>query len=193
MDLAVLKTDFQLDWNLGLSRLAVAPFVLAPSGPALTYITPAPPEESHGGPAFKKFRPSEGVASSRPAAAGGALPGPSGEPKGQGKGKAPQGKSTDKQQNMNVMISELTGMMGRQSPTDVQRYIDAKFAGNETDRRAIGTIMSTYCRHCLRNSRAVVKHPLATCKAMGKQPSTACPKCARLGITEYHWPDKCSN
>ena len=94
---------------------------------------------------------------------------------------------------MNAMLSELSGMMGRQSPAAVQQYIDAKFQSNEADRRAIGTIMNTYCRHCLRNSRAVVKHTQAACQALGNQPSTSCPKCARLGVTVYHWPDKCSS
>eukprot|EP00959_Pyramimonas_sp_CCMP1952_P307314 6432277-Pyramimonas_sp.AAC.1 len=84
---------------------------------------------------------------------------------------------------VDYLLAELGGMMGRQQPPAVQAYIDAKFSGTPAEIAAIRQIMGTYCRHCIRNSTAVVKHSQATCKAMGNLPNMPCLKCARLGRT----------
>ncbi|CAK0847543.1 unnamed protein product, partial [Prorocentrum cordatum] len=208
----MLCSEFSLDWSLGLSRLAVAPFVMAPPGPAVTaVVTSGSPEGAPGavgGPAYKRLR-------ADPAQGGGGAPGGNGswapqqglpqqhqnQPNsfGQntGKGGKPQapgtgkgGNNNHKKANVTAMLSELGNMVGRQQPAAVQAFVDANHQGSPDDKEAIRSIMGTYCRHCLLGSRRLVQHSRAQCRQEGGVPATPCSRCAQKGIVAFHWQEE---
>ncbi|CAK0791283.1 unnamed protein product, partial [Prorocentrum cordatum] len=160
----MLCSEFSLDWSLGLSRLAVAPFVMAPPGPAVTaVVTSGSPEGAPGavgGPACKRLR-------ADPAQGGGGAPG--------GKGSwAPQQGLPQQHQNQPNSFGQNTGKGGKpQAPgtgkggnnnhkkANVTAFVDAKHQGSPDDKEAIRSIMGTYCRHCLLGSWRLVQRSRA--------------------------------
>ncbi|CAK0899596.1 unnamed protein product, partial [Prorocentrum cordatum] len=203
----MLRSEFSLDWSLGLSRLAVAPFVMAPPGPAVTAVvnsgSPEGAPGAVGGPAYKRLR-------ADPAQGGGGAPGGKGSWAPQqglpqqhqnqphsfgqntGKGGKPQapgtgkgGNNNHKKANVTAMLSEL-GKAGRQQPAAVQAFVDAKHQGSPDDKEAIRSIMGTYCRHCLLGSRKLAQHSRAQCRQEGGVPATPCSRCAQKGIVAFH-------
>ena len=186
----MLQKGFQMDWSLALSRLAACPFVMS-SGPPLAPVASSgqgPP----GAPPVKRLRgesaTSGSVLTSQPQHAGKGVPQPP-QPAG---GKGGAAKKRETKEVVAAMVTEFTGMMGRQQPAAIQSVIDAKLQGPPEAKAAMRSIMGTYCRHCLLNSKAVVQHSRAQCMAMGNLPATPCPKCIqKFGRVEYHWVEKC--
>ncbi|CAK0838055.1 unnamed protein product [Prorocentrum cordatum] len=155
----MLRSEFSLDWSLGLSRLAVAPFAMGAPGAA-------------GGPADKCLRADPALG--RNGAPGSKLLGAAARALGAGKG----GNNSRDTTNVEAMLSELANMAGRHQPSAVQAFVGAKHRGSPTDEEAIGSIMGTRCRHCLLGGRKLAQRGRAQRMAEDNGPATPRSLCA---------------
>ncbi|CAK0879455.1 unnamed protein product, partial [Prorocentrum cordatum] len=192
LELQLIHEDFSIDWSLGLARLAAAPFAMAPPGPALAAVAPSPADAPLGAPARKKIKSDPGQGSSGQQSAQDPRTRPAVPPRPP----APQaqtGARPNGNANLGPLVNEFSAMMGRQQPAAIQAAVDAKFQrGPPEEKNAIRAFLSTHCRQCHLNAKAV-KRSRAQCRAEGARPSAPCPRCAQKQIIEYHWVEDCSN
>ncbi|CAK0830447.1 unnamed protein product [Prorocentrum cordatum] len=99
----------------------------------------------------------------------------------------------DKKAAAAAILSDLNGMVGRQQPAAIQAYVDQKFKGTPAEQHGIRSVLGNLCRHYILNSRQVVKHSRAQCRAEGGKPSSPCSRCGARGIMAYCWPEDCPN
>ncbi len=133
LGIEVLKKEFLLDWQLGLTRLSAAPWARPHSGGGA----------ADGGMPVKRFR-AEGHGAGSSSAGLAPPPRPPPAPRSNPQHQQPKGGLGKKDpKGLASMVAEFSAAMWRQQPAAIQAMLDVKFAGAPEEKATARALLST--------------------------------------------------